>query len=110
MSGSWVIPRAIGEAFQITSDEVLTWDQIYTAIADAVGVHRRHRPHPVRLPPSRLDPAIGAGLLGDKAHSVIFDNSKIRRLVPDFVAIIPFHEGIRRTVAQFEADPSPARS
>jgi nucleoside-diphosphate-sugar epimerase len=97
-------PRAIGEAFQITSDEVLTWDQIYTAIADAVGV----KAEIVHIPSDfiwRLEPAMGAGLLGDKAHSVIFDNSKIRRLVPDFVATIPFHEGIRRTVARFEADP-----
>jgi nucleoside-diphosphate-sugar epimerase len=97
-------PRAIGEAFQITSDEVLTWDQIYTAIAAAVGV----KADIVHIPSDfiqRLDPAMGAGLLGDKAHSVIFDNSKIRRLVPDFVATIPFHEGIRRTVEQFEANP-----
>ena len=49
---------------------------------------------------------MGAGLLGDKAHSVLFDNSKIKRLVPGFVATIPFHEGIRRTIAWFEADPS----
>jgi len=54
----------------------------------------------------RIDPAIGAGLLGDKAHSVLFDNSKIKRLVPGFVATIPFHEGIRRTLAWFAADPA----
>ena len=54
----------------------------------------------------RVDPEMGAGLLGDKAHSVVFDNSKIKRLVPGFVATIPFHEGIRRTIAWFEADPS----
>ena len=51
-----------------------------------------------------FDPERGAGLLGDKAHSVIFDNSKIRRYVPDFVATIPFHEGIRETLAWFSAD------
>ena len=49
---------------------------------------------------------MGAGLLGDKAHSAVFDNRKIKRLVPGFVATIPFHEGIRRTIAWFEADPS----
>jgi nucleoside-diphosphate-sugar epimerase len=54
----------------------------------------------------RVDPEIGAGLLGDRAHSVLFDNSKIKRLVPGFGATIPFHEGIRRTIAWFEADPS----
>ncbi len=97
-------PRAIGEAFHITSDEVLTWDQIYTSIADAAGVAADI----VHIPSDfihRLDPDVGAGLLGDKTHSVIFDNSKIRRLVPGFVATVPFHEGIRRTVAQFDADP-----
>jgi len=98
-------PLAIGEAFHITSDEVLTWNQIYGTIADAVGVEARV----VHIPSDfihRVDPAIGAGLLGDKAHSVLFDNSKIKRLVPGFVATIPFHEGIRRTLAWFAADSS----
>jgi nucleoside-diphosphate-sugar epimerase len=98
-------PLAIGEAFHITSDEVLTWNQIYGTIADAVGVEARV----VHIPSDfihRVDQAIGAGLLGDKAHSVLFDNSKIKRLVPGFVATIPFHEGIRRTLAWFAADPS----
>ena len=51
------------------------------------------------------DPDIGAGLLGDKMYSVIFDNSKVKRLVPDYVARIPFHIGVRRTLAWFQADP-----
>ncbi len=98
-------PAAIGEAFHITSDEVLTWDRIYQSIADAVGVE----PKIVHIPSDfihRLDPEIGAGLLGDKAHSVLFDNSKVKRLVPGFVATIPFHEGIRRTIAWFDALPA----
>jgi nucleoside-diphosphate-sugar epimerase len=97
-------PQAIGEAFHITSDQVLTWNQIYATIADALGVAA----DVVHIPSDfvhRVDPLIGAGLLGDKAHSVLFDNSKVKRLVPGFVATIPFHEGIRRTIAWFEADP-----
>ena len=96
-------PAAIGQCFHITSDEVLTWNQIYATIADAVGVSAEV----VHVPSdfiARIDPETGAGLLGDKAHSVIFDNSKIRRYVPDFVATIPFHEGIRETLAWFSAD------
>ena len=96
-------PAAIGQCFHITSDEVLTWNQIYATIADAVGVSAEV----VHVPSdfiARVDPETGAGLLGDKAHSVIFDNSKIRRYVPDFVATIPFHEGIRETLAWFSAD------
>jgi nucleoside-diphosphate-sugar epimerase len=97
-------PQAIGESFHITSDQVLTWNQIYSTIADALGVEAD-----VAYVPSdfvaRVDPETGAGLLGDKAHSAIFDNSKIRRYAPGFVATIPFHEGIRRTIAWFEADP-----
>ena len=97
-------PASIGEAFHITSDEVLTWNGIYEAIAQAAGAV----PNVVHVPSDfihRLDPEMGAGLLGDKAHSVLFDNSKVKRLVPEFVATIPFHAGIRRTIAWFDADP-----
>jgi nucleoside-diphosphate-sugar epimerase len=96
-------PAAIGQCFHITSDEVLTWNRIYATIADAVGVSAEV----VHVPSdfiAKIDPETGAGLLGDKAHSVIFDNSKIRRYVPEFVATIPFHEGIRKTLAWFSAD------
>ena len=98
-------PRAIGQAFQITSDELLTWNQIYTILAHAAGVE----PRIVHVPSDLIaafDPEVGAGLLGDKAHSVIFDNSKIKRLVPDFAATIPFSQGAREIVAWFDADPS----
>ena len=98
-------PAAIGEAFHITSDEVLTWNRIYEEVAAAAGAV----PKIVHIPSDfihRLDPEIGAGLLGDKAHSVLFDNSKVKRLVPGFVATIPFHSGIRRTIAWFDADPA----
>ncbi len=97
-------PQAIGESVHITSDESLTWNQIYATIADALGVSAQV----VHVPSdfvARIDPEMGAGLLGDKAYSVLFDNSKIRRLAPGYLATIPFHEGIRRTIAWFQADP-----
>ncbi len=95
--------HAIGNAVHITSDEVLTWNQIYTLLAHAAGVEPRivHVPSDVI---AAFDPEEGAGLLGDKAHSVIFDNSKIKRLVPDFVATIPFSQGAREMVAWFDEE------
>jgi nucleoside-diphosphate-sugar epimerase len=97
--------RAIGEAFHITSDEVLSWNQIYTILAHAAGAE----PHLVHVPSeciAAFDPEWGAGLLGDKAHSVIFDNSKIKRLVPDFVATISYSRGAEEVMAWFDADPA----
>jgi nucleoside-diphosphate-sugar epimerase len=98
-------PRAIGHAFHITSDESLTWNQIYGTIAEALGV----TPNFVYIPSdfiARVSPQIGAGLLGDKAHSVLFDNTKIKTFVPEYRATIPFHAGIRRTLAWYDADPA----
>jgi nucleoside-diphosphate-sugar epimerase len=94
---------AIGHAFHVTSDEVLTWDQIYTTIAQAAGAE----PRLVHIPSeflARLDDRLRGSLLGDKAHSAVFDNTKIKRFVPDFVARIPFHVGVRKTLSWFEAD------
>jgi nucleoside-diphosphate-sugar epimerase len=100
--------RALGHAFHITSDEVLTWDQLYGTIAEALGV----TPKIVHIPSdfiAQLSPDLGAGLLGDKAWSVVFDNSKIKEFVPDFRATIPFSEGIRRTLRWFAEDPQRQR-
>jgi nucleoside-diphosphate-sugar epimerase len=100
--------QAIGHSFHITSDELLNWNQIYEAVAMAAGAPLRA----VHIPSdfiARFDPFHTGNLLGDKAQSVIFDNSKIRRFVPGFRAAIPFVEGIRRTVAWFEADPARMR-
>jgi nucleoside-diphosphate-sugar epimerase len=96
-------PQAIGHAFHITSDEVLTWDQIYLTIADALGVEA-HIIHIASDFIARVAPDLGAGLIGDKTWSAIFDNSKIKTFVPGFQAVIPFREGIRRTLAWFDAD------
>ncbi len=97
-------PLAIGSAYHITSDEVLTWNQIITAIADAVGVQATivHVSSEMLI---RRFPNLEGPLLGDKAHSVIFDNSRIRTLVPTFSCTVPFHRGIVETVEKFAADP-----
>jgi nucleoside-diphosphate-sugar epimerase len=97
-------PHALGEAVHITSDEVLTWNQIFEIIADAAGVEAKI----VHIPSERIaevDPDWGAGLLGDKAHSMIFDNTKIKRLVPDYVASIPFRQGAAEIIAWYDHHP-----
>jgi nucleoside-diphosphate-sugar epimerase len=95
--------QAIGHAFHITTDEVLTWNQIYTTIAKVVGVEPK-LVHIASEDIIRVSPEHYGGLLGDKAWSVVFDNSKIRTWVPGFRCEIPFREGICRTIAQLEAD------
>jgi nucleoside-diphosphate-sugar epimerase len=98
-------PLAIGDAFHITSDEVLTWNQIYRIVGQAAGAE----PQMVSLPSELIaayDKEWGDGLLGDKSHCMVFDNTKIKRLVPDFVATIPFAQGAREMMAWFDADPS----
>ncbi len=93
----------LGEAFHITSDEVLTWNQIARSLATAAGVEPRivHVPSDVI---AAAYPEWGEGLLGDKAHSMIFDNSKLRAVVPDYRATIPFEQGAREIVAWHDAD------
>jgi nucleoside-diphosphate-sugar epimerase len=98
--------HAIGDAFHITSDEVLTWDQIYTILAQAAGVPEPHLVHVPSEMIAAFDAEWGAGLLGDKAHSVVFDNTKVKRLVPDFVASIPFCRGAEEIMTWFDADPA----
>ena len=97
--------QAIGHAFHITSDEALTWDQIYAATAAAAGVEAKI----VHIASDFIAaclPDMAGSLLGDKVVSVVFDNSKIKRFVPGFVATTPFARGIERTLAWFEADPA----
>jgi nucleoside-diphosphate-sugar epimerase len=97
--------QAIGHAFHITSDEVLTWDQIYQTIADGLGVEAKiiHIPTDFII---KEVPRLTGDLIGDKTWSVIFDNSKIKSFVPEFQATISFREGIQRTLAWFAADKS----
>jgi nucleoside-diphosphate-sugar epimerase len=98
-------PHAVGEAIHITSDEVVTWNQIVDIIADAAGVTAQI----VHMPSERIaafDAQWGAGLLGDKAHSMVFDNTKIKRLVPEYVATIPFHGGAAEIIAWYDSHPA----
>jgi len=97
--------RAMGQAFHITSDEWLNWNQIYGIMADALGVTARLVHVPSDLV-NALDAEVGAGLLGDKATSMIFDNSKIKRLAPGFICTTPFAWGAREIIAWYEADPA----
>lgn len=102
--------HAIGESFHITSDEVLSWNQIYQTLAQAAG----REPEIVHITSKYISdfadkynyPSVYGTLLGDKSYSSVFDNSKIKRFVPDFIATIPFSEGIKHTLKWLEADPS----
>jgi nucleoside-diphosphate-sugar epimerase len=101
-------PRTIGEAFHITSDDVLTWNQIAQSLAAAAGTSADI----VHVPSDAIaaaDPDWGAGLLGDKAHSMVFDNAKLRAVVPGYRAVIPFEQGAREIVAWYDADPARQR-
>ncbi|HBQ58683.1 MAG TPA: hypothetical protein DD671_03420 [Balneolaceae bacterium] len=97
-------PGAMGEAITITSDEAMTWNHIYQSVADAAGAEL-NAVHISSEFIGKIAPEEKPGLLGDKAHCAVFDNSKIKKLVPGFQAEIPLREGIRRTLDWFEADP-----
>jgi len=90
--------HAIGEAFQITSDESLTWNQIYQSIADALGVDFKPYYVPSDFLAAVSDYDFTGSLIGDKANSVVFDNTKLKRIVPDFVCTTSFAEGVRIVV------------
>ena len=98
-------PHAIGEAFQITNDETLTWNQIYQAIADALGVELKAYHVSSEFLAAVSDYDFTGSLIGDKANSVVFDNSKLKRAVPDFHPTVRFEEGIRDTIANIMAHP-----
>ncbi|MFI2754039.1 SDR family oxidoreductase [Cellulomonas sp. P22] len=96
-------PRVLGEAFHITSDDVLTWNQVVRSLGAAAGVE----PRIVHVPSDAIaaaHPEWGAGLLGDKAHSMVFDTTKLRRVVPDFTTTIRFEQGAWEIVAWHDAD------
>jgi nucleoside-diphosphate-sugar epimerase len=97
-------PAAGGEIFQITSDEVLTWDQIYLEVFNALGVEPKMIHIPADLIASYWPDAIGS-LIGDKMNSVVFDNGKIKKFVPDFKCEISWAEGLRRSINWHKAHP-----
>lgn len=99
-------PETVGEAFHITSDEVLTWDDIYLQTAAAAGVQQPRLVHIASDFITACLPDEVGTLFGDKAVSSVFDNSKIRRFVPRFSPRVRYADGIRQTVAWFEADPA----
>jgi len=97
--------QAIGEVFNITSDEVLTWNQIYWEVGQAIGVE----PDFLHIPSDLIvayDPASIGSLIGDKVNSLVFDNHKIKQMVPDFTCEVSWAEGVRRSIAWLEADPA----
>lgn len=100
--------RAIGEAYHITSDEWLTWNEIARLLGHAAGVE----PVIAHVPSetvARFDTRWGDSLLGDKSHCAMFDNSKIKSIVPDFVAAIPFARGAREIVSWYDSYPDKRR-
>jgi nucleoside-diphosphate-sugar epimerase len=98
-------PAAVGEAYTVTGDEVLTWNAVYTELARAAGVSEPELVHVASDVLERELPELGGGLLGDKAHSVVFDCSKVRALRPGFVQRVPFRAGARRIVDFYDAHP-----
>ena len=97
-------PKAVGEAFHITSDQALSWNQIYLEVYQALG----QTPNMIHIPADLIamydEESLGS-LVGDKSNTVVFDNSKIKRFVPDFKYEVSWAEGLRRSLAWFEAHP-----
>jgi len=97
--------HAIGDIFHITSDEWLTWNQIFELTAHAAGTTAKI----VHIPSDLInayDPEWGDGLLGDKAHSFVLDNSKIKRIVPDFICTTPFSKGVLEIIEWYKQNPA----
>jgi nucleoside-diphosphate-sugar epimerase len=97
-------PGAIGHAFHITSDEAPTWNQIYEYTAEAAGVRAPKFVHIASDFITACLPEKLGSLLGDKSHSAVFDNTKIKRFVPDYVATTRYRDGIKKTIEWFDAD------
>jgi nucleoside-diphosphate-sugar epimerase len=96
---------AVGDSFHITSDFFYTWNQIYTILAHAAGVEPR-LVHLTSAMIADVYPDWGDGLVGDKAHCLVFDNSKVKALVPDYVSRVPFEQGARDIIEYYDADPA----
>ena len=99
------LPQAIGDSFTITSDEFLPWNRIYELFAEAAGAPTPKLVHIASDTIAAAAPDIGPGLLGDKSHSVIFDNSKVKALVPEFICTTSFAQGAREVIRWFDAHP-----
>ena len=101
-------PEALGDSFHITSDEAPTWNQIYCYLAEGLGVEA-DLVHVSSESIAAAVPSLGPGLIGDKAHSMVFDNSKVKALVPEYQARVPFAKGAGEIVDWFLADPARQR-
>ncbi|AUZ33343.1 NAD-dependent dehydratase [Arthrobacter sp. PGP41] len=99
------LPQAVGESYTITSDEYLPWNQVYQLFARAAGVADPELVHVASETIAAHSPELGPNLLGDRSHSVVFDNTKIKSLVPGYCATIPFSDGAREIVDWYDANP-----
>jgi nucleoside-diphosphate-sugar epimerase len=102
-------PAAVGDSFTITGTHAPTWNQIYGWLADAAGVAEPDLVHVASETIAAFAPDLGPTLIGDKAHSMVFDNSKITTLAPEFRTTITFDEGARRILAHYDAHPEDQR-
>ncbi|WP_306854077.1 NAD-dependent epimerase/dehydratase family protein, partial [Microbacterium sp. zg.Y909] len=102
-------PAAIGDAFTITGTHAPTWNQIYGWLADAAGVSEPRFVHVASDTIAAALPDVGPSLVGDKAHSMVFDNAKVTRLAPEFRTTVTFDEGARRILAFYDAHPDRQR-
>ena len=107
--GCSAIRPPIGEAFTITGTHAPTWNQIYGWLADAAGVDSPDLVHVASDTIAAFAPDLGPTLVGDKAHSMVFDSSKVTQLVPEFRTTITFDEGARRILAHYDAHPDEQR-
>ncbi|BCW17761.1 hypothetical protein NtRootA9_04690 [Arthrobacter sp. NtRootA9] len=98
-------PQAVGESYTITSDEYLPWNQVYRLFARAAGVAEPELVHVASETIAAHSQELGPNLLGDRSHSVNFDNTKIKSLVPDYAATIPFADGAREIVQWYDSNP-----
>jgi nucleoside-diphosphate-sugar epimerase len=99
------LPQALGDSFTITSDEYLPWNRIYELFAEAAGAPTPQLVHIASDTIAAAAPELGPQLLGDKSHSVVFDNSKVKALVPEFTCTVPFALGARQVLSWFDAHP-----
>ncbi|MGN6126682.1 MAG: SDR family oxidoreductase [Humibacter sp.] len=101
-------PEAVGDTFHITGDHAPTWNQIYTWLGEAAGVEAKlaHVPSDTI---ARIVPELGPTLIGDKAHSMVFDNSKVKSLVPEFATTVPFSRGAEEIIEWYDAHPEQQR-
>jgi nucleoside-diphosphate-sugar epimerase len=99
------LPQAVGDSFTITSDESLPWNEIYEVFAKAAGAPTPQLVHIASDTIAAVAPDIGPSLLGDKSHSVVFDSSKVKALVPEFICTVPFALGARQVLSWYDSNP-----